>query len=163
MDKTESLTKLLRSFETYYDINRENPVEPFAAQAEFSLHDEQYFLVRSARISEADTKEFVYFATEDLLDQEKLEELDRRAWEDGTGKVKPHKDHRNSDVILIILADQIDQEAFALIPKLRHYKSYRHGLYGWSHYKLAAIELASGRTAANRQGRDLRKLISDIL
>ncbi|MCD8130606.1 MAG: hypothetical protein LUE16_04915 [Lachnospiraceae bacterium] len=162
MDKTEALTKLLRSFETYYDINREDPVKPFAAQAEFSLHDEQYFLIRSARISEADTKEFVYFATADVLDQGTLEELDRRAREDGTGRVNPHKDHRNSDVILIILADQIDQEAFALIPKLRHYKSYRHGLYGWSHYKLAAIELASGRTAANRQGRDLRKLFSAI-
>ncbi|MCD7806366.1 MAG: hypothetical protein LUH19_03385 [Lachnospiraceae bacterium] len=163
MDKTEALTKLLRSFETYYDINRENPVEPFAAQAEFSLHDEQYFLVRSARISEADTKEFVYFATVDLLDVPTLEQLDQRAWEDGTGKVKPHKDHRNSDVVLVILAERMDPEAMALIPKLRHYKSYRHGFYGWSHYKLTAIELSTGKVAANRQGRDLKKLFSTII
>ncbi len=162
MDKTEGLAKLLRSYEKYYDINRENPVKPFAAEAEFSLHDEQYFLVRSARISEADSKEYVYFATEDLLDTQTLEELDQKAWEDGIGKVTPHKDHRNSDVILIILADQIDPEAMKLISKLHHYKSYRHGFYGWSHYKLAAIELSTGKTAANRQGRDLKKLFATI-
>ncbi|MCD7862737.1 MAG: hypothetical protein LUG61_04310 [Lachnospiraceae bacterium] len=162
MEKTEALTKLLRSYEKYYDINRDHPMEPFAAQAEFSLHDEQYFLVRSARISEADSKEYVYFATEDLLDLKTLETLDLRAWEDGTGRVQPHKDHRNSDIILIILADRIDPEAMKRITKLHHYKSYRHGFYGWSHYKLAAIELSTGKTAANRQGRDLQKLFSTI-
>ncbi len=162
MEKTEALSKLLRSYEKYYDINRENPVKPFAAQAEFSLHDEQYFLVRSARISEADSKEYVYFAAEDLLDLQALERLDERAWEDGTGRVQPHKDHRNSDVILIILADQITEDAMKRIPKLKHYQSYRHGFYGWSHYKLAAIELSTGKTAANRQGRDLIKLFRTI-
>ncbi len=162
MEKTEALTKLLRSYEKYYDINRENPVEPFVAEAEFSLHDEQYFLVRSARISEADSKEYVYFATEDRLDLQTLELLDERAWEDGTGKVKPHKDHRSSDVILLVLADRIEPDAMKRIPKLTHYKSYRHGLHGWSHYKLAAIELSTGKTAANRQGRDLKKLFSTI-
>ncbi|MCD7751740.1 MAG: hypothetical protein LUI10_08405 [Lachnospiraceae bacterium] len=162
MELTEALAKLLRSYEKYYDINRENPVKPFATEAEFSLHDEQYFLVRSARISEADSKEYVYFATEERLDMQTLETLDRKAWEDGIGKVHPHKDHRNSDVILMILADRIDPEAMKQISKLRHYKSYRHGFYGWSHYKLAAIELSTGKTATNRQGRDLKKLFAAI-
>ncbi len=163
MDTTEALDKLLCSFEAYYDIEREHPQEPFAAEAEFSLHDEQYFLVRSARISEVDSKEFVYFATAQKLDASTLAMLDERAWESGIGKVHPHAEHRNSDVILIILAEQIDDEAFARVPKLRHYKSYRHGLHGWSHYRLIAIELSTGRTACNRQGRDLRRLVGNIV
>ncbi len=162
MEKAEALAKLLRSYERYYDINADNPMEPFAAQAEFSLHEEQYFLTKSARISEVDSKEYVYFATNDLLDMQTFEMLDSRAWEDGIGRVEPHKDHRNSDVILIILADRIDPEVMRCIRRTKHYKSYRHGLHGWSHYKLAVIELSTGKTAANRQGRDLKKLFKAI-
>ncbi len=163
MNTSEALDKLLRSFEAYYDINTDSPAEPFAAKAEFSLHDEQYFLVRSARISEVDSKEFVYFATADILDKEALLRLDERAWTDGLAKVTPHPEHRNSDVVLIILAEQIEAEALAMIPKLRHYKSYRHGIQGWSQYRLIALELSSGKTACNRQGRDLKKLMDKIL
>ncbi len=163
MEKAEALAKLLRSYERFYDINTDDPMEPFAAQAAFSLHEEQYFLTRSARISEVDSKEYVYFATDDLLDMQTLEELDSRAWEDGIGRGEPHKDHRNSDIILIILADRVDPEVMKRIPGMRHYKSYRHGLHGWSHYKLAVIELSTGKTAANRQGRDLKKLFKAII
>ena len=62
MNTTEILEKLLRSYSVYYDIQRENVTEPFAAEANFHTHDEQYFLVRSATISEAESNEYVYFA-----------------------------------------------------------------------------------------------------
>ncbi len=162
MDRTEALEKLITAFEAYYDIKREG-TEPFAAEAEFSLHDEQYFLIKSARISEVDTKEFVYFASVETLSAEMLARLDETAWERGIARVQPHADHRNSDVILYILADHVEPEAMAQIKKLRHYKSYRHGFHGWSHYRLAVIELSSGKTASNRQGRDQEKLVNNII
>ncbi|MCI9487514.1 MAG: hypothetical protein HFI64_11265 [Lachnospiraceae bacterium] len=161
-ERTGKLEKLLRSFERYYDVRREQVTEPFAAEAEFSLHDEQYFLVKSARLAEADSKEYVYFATADRLDAAGFSVFDTAAWEKGLARVKPHANHRNTDIVLVILADHIEEAVFSVIPKTKHYKSYRLGFQGWSHYRLIAVELSSGRVAANRQGQSLRKLVSNI-
>ncbi|MCI8466003.1 MAG: hypothetical protein HFI63_09150 [Lachnospiraceae bacterium] len=162
MEMTEMLDKLLHSFERYYDVRREAVTEPFVAEAEFSLHDEQYFLVKSARIAEMDSKEYVYFATADRLDREGFVAFDEAAWERGLARVKPHANHRNTDIVLVILAEYMEKEVFSMIPKTKHYKSYRLGFQGWSHYRLIAVELSSGRVACNRQGRNLRKLVSNI-
>lgn len=163
MDRQEALEKVLLSFKRYYNINRDNPMPPFAAEADFSLHDEQYFLVKAARIGEADSKEFVYFATPEHLDAKLLQELDSKAWDSGMEKVQPHSSHKNSDVILIILADHIDEETKGLIPGMKHYKSYKFGFHGLSHYRLVATELSTGKSVCNRHGRDLKKLVSNIL
>ena len=63
------MEKILRSFDAYYNVKREGAEAPFAAEAEFSLHDEQYFLVKSVRLGEADSKVYVYFATAENLDE----------------------------------------------------------------------------------------------
>lgn len=163
MNRAEFLDKFLRSFESYYDIKRMDVTAPFAAEAEFHTHDEQYFLIKSATISEAESNEYVYFASTEKLDKESFQELDRAAWETGLSRIRPHKNHRNSDITLYILADHITEEVFSLIPKQRHYKSYCFSLQGWTNYRLVAIELTSGRSAYNRQGRDLKKLVCNIL
>ncbi|MCD7736906.1 MAG: hypothetical protein LUI07_08120 [Lachnospiraceae bacterium] len=162
MNQTNPLGKLLGRFDTYYDVHREGVAPPFDAEAEFHSHDEQFFLVRSATISEAESHEYVYFSRQDTLDAATLRTLDETAWSRGLSRVRPHKDHRNSDVTLIILADTLTEDAAALIPRLRHYKSYRFSLQGWSQYRLIAVEQSSGRMVCNRQGRDLKKLVSNI-
>lgn len=162
MTGSEALESLLHSYVKYYDIHREDVEPPFAAEARFHSHGEQYFLVKSARISEADSHEYVYFAAEASVDLEKLTMLDQTAWERGLSHVKPHKDHRNSDVTLIVLADHITPEAMAAVKKIKHYKSYSYRLQGWSCYKLVALETSSGTLACNRLGRDLKNLFRNI-
>ena len=56
-DKEALLEKVLRSFRAYYNIDRETPAEPFDAEASFDMRDEQYFLTKSARISQSDSHE----------------------------------------------------------------------------------------------------------
>ena len=163
MNKDEILEKLLSSFQVYYDVKRDNIEPPFVAEAQFHTHDEQFFLVKSAVISEAESKEYVYFASEENLDLKKLLQMDQEAWSRGTANVKPHTSHRNTDVALIILADMITEEAFFQISKLRHYQSYRLGFQGWSNYRLVAIELSTGRAAYNRLGRSFKKLVRNII
>lgn len=168
------LEKLLRAYGDYYDVTRLDPpggVEAgssgaesdssllFAAEAAFHSHEEQYFLVRSARIAEAESHEYVFFALEDTLTANRLLELDAAAWERGVSRAVPHKDHRNTDVALIVLAERIEPEALALVPKRKHYRSYRWGFQGWSHFLLFAVEASTGRCVWNRQGQRLRKLI----
>ena len=162
MTLQETLDKILPSFQKYYDIIRENVPAPFTAAAEFHSHDEQYFLIKSARLSESDSHEYIYFATVDQLNESVLKELDEKAWEIGFSKVKPHPDHRNTDITLFIVADQITDEAFAMVPKIKRYKSYKFGFQGWTHYRLVAFEHTSGRVAYNRQGESLKKLVRNI-
>ena len=162
MTANEALEVLLRSYTQYYDVVREGVEPPFAAQALFHSHDEQYVLVRSARISEADSHEYVFFAAVDDLDAAGLTALDEAAWSRGMERVKPHKDHRNSDVTLVILADRIAPEAMAAVKKLRHYKSYRFGFQGWSNYRVIALETSSGSLTCNRLGQSLKKLFRNI-
>lgn len=163
MTANEILDKLLRSFQVYYNVTSEEVRPPFVAEAEFHTHDEQFFLVKSAVLSEAESREYIFFALEEYLDDALLMRLDKAAWEHGLERVNPHKDHRNTDVALFIVAEKMSEEALKMIPKLRHYRSYHFGLQGWSHYRLVAIEQSSGRAVYNRFGRSYKKLICNIL
>ena len=161
-DTEEALERLLKTFEAYYTVNRETPAEPFRAEAEFRMHDEQYFLIKSAKVTEYDSREFLFFAVTDRLTAELYETLDERAWEEGLSRVEVKPNHRNTDISLLILADRVDPEAAALIRKRRRYKSYRFGFRGWSAYKVIAYDLESGTTVQNRMGDAMRQIFSNI-
>lgn len=157
------LKKMLRSFAAYYDINTETPAAPFAAEAVFHSHSDAYFLVKSAAIGEAESHEYVFFASVDQLDSSLLASLDQTAWDTGISRVKPHSSHRNTDVTLVVAASSVTEEAKAQIPRLKHYKNYRMSLHGFSHYHLIVADLSSGDLTCNRQGRSLKKLFNKIL
>ena len=163
MTREEMLKKMLRSFAAYYDINTETPAAPFAAEAVFHSHSDAYFLVKSAAIGEAQSHEYVFFASVDQLDSSLLASLDQTAWDTGISRVKPHSSHRNTDVTLVVAASSVTEEAKAQIPRLKHYKNYRMSLHGFSHYHLIVADLSSGDLTCNRQGRSLKKLFNKIL
>ena len=163
MTREEMLKKMLRSFAAYYDINTETPAAPFAAEAVFHSHSDAYFLMKSAAIGEAESHEYVFFASVDQLDSSLLASLDQTAWDTGISRVKPHSSHRNTDVTLVVAASSVTEEAKAQIPRLKHYKNYRMSLHGFSHYHLIVADLSSGDLTCNRQGRSLKKLFNKIL
>lgn len=162
MERSEALERALRAFRRYYDVQSEEIEEPFQAEAVFHSHEKQYFLVKSARISETESNEYIYFAAPEVLTEEKLYELDQAAWQRGTAQVEPHPEHKNSDVVLFIITDRISEEAAPCIRKMKHYQSYRHSLWGWSHYSLIVYELSTGNIAYNRYGHALKKLVGKI-
>ncbi len=162
MNRREALEKILDSYRKYYDINQETPMPPFAAEAVFFVRDENYFLIRSARLSESLSSEHVFFAELEELDSARTEELDSIAWEEGLRRTQPGPNHRNTDITLVILAEHITEEAAEKIRKNRRYKSYYWGLRGWNNYKLIAYELSTGKIFANRQAEPLRKVMANI-
>ena len=162
MTALEALPILLKSYIAYYNVTEENLTPPFAAEAEFHSHEEQFFLVKAAKLSESESKEFVFFAVTEHLTLQLAKQYDETAWETGLSRVKPHDGHRNSDVVLFILADKIDDDAAAYLKKLRRYQSYRHTLHGWSHYRVIAQEMSTGKAVFNRMGRQLKKLLRNI-
>ena len=159
MEISEAIEKLLPAFERYYTVNKQDPVSPFLAEAEFRSHNEQYFLVRSAHIADIDSNEFIYFAGVPVLNDETLAQLVSKAWTIGLEKVHPHEGHRNSDITLLILADKIEEPVKTSIKKTKQYKSYKFSFWGWSNFKLAAVELDTQGIYSNRLGKDYRKLL----
>ena len=161
--KAEVLNKLLLSFKRYYNIIQDDSVQPFNALAEFHSHNEQFFLVKAAKVADIDSNEYIYFSLQDELTPETAASLDKLAWEAGISKVTPSSAHRNTDVSLIILADKITEEAKSTIKKLKHYKSYKFSFWGWSNYSLIAFDMSDKSFAYNRRGKDLKKLFTNLL
>ena len=158
MEIPEALERILPAFEQYYTVNKDSE-PPFCAQAEFRSHNEQYFLVRSAHIADIDSNEFVYFAQSPSLSKEELENFVNKSWENGLSKVKPYNGHRNSDVSLIIITKNLECPLENAIKKTKLYKSYKWSLHGWSHFKLAVVELDTQHIYFNRFGKDYKKLL----
>ena len=162
MTASNALEHILPLFQVYYDIQREDVTEPFAAEAAFHSHDEQYFLIKSAKYTEMDAHEYVFFAALDHLTEEDARRLDEIAWAEGLRRVQPSSIHRNTDISLILLADSVDPAAAAYIKKLRRSKSYMFLLHGYSNYRAIVIETSSGVMTCNRLGQHLKKLFGNI-
>ena len=111
MTAADALERILPLYQVYYDIKRDGVTEPFAAEATFHVHDEQYFLIKSAKYTEVESHEHVFFAAADHLALEDAVRFDEAAWAEGMRRVQPSSIHRNTDVTLVLLADTVEPEA----------------------------------------------------
>ena len=162
MENDEVLKKLEMSFSHYYTIKKDDILKPFVMEAEFQSHTEQYFLVKAAKLSDIDSRDFVFFASEEVLSSERLSELESAAWQSGLSRVHPYYGHKNSDITLVIISQKIDTDTFKKIKKLNHYKSYSFGIKGWSRFRVIALEISSKKVVCNRFTTDLKKVFSTI-
>ena len=162
MSPQEALERLLRSYTMYYDLI-EVPPAPFQAAAEFHSHGESYLLIKSAKLWEMDSNEFVYFSAEDAMTADSVSQRIETAWNLAMPQIQPSENHRNSDVTVIFLTDLLPEDARKLVRHTNRSKGYKHGMQGWSNLRLGAIELPTGRIVCNRHGRDLKKLLSNIM
>ncbi len=87
MNRADALDKILLSYRRYYDIKKEGVKPPFIAEAAFASHNEQYYLVKAAKVADVDSYEYVYIASDERLTLSKLMELDKASWEDGMSKL----------------------------------------------------------------------------
>lgn len=159
----EMTQKALHLYEGYYDICTDHPAAPFAAEATFRLDGANYFLMKSAVIARQESCEFVFFAEEEMLTRQRLEELDEISWREGVSRIHPHSEHRNSDVTLVVIAGCVEQDAQKCAKKLRHYKSYKFGLWGWTNYRVIILDESQRQMTYNRQGESLRNLFRQII
>ncbi len=163
LDTKTALSRLLAAHARYYTINADSPAAPFSAEADFQVHDERYFLSRIATYAESNERELVFFAEEGTLSKEKLEAFVDAAWREGMERVRPGENHKRTDVLLYILADRVTEEAAAAAKKVYLSKTYRFGLHGYSHIKLAVQDLAEDKIYINRMGDQLRKVLEGTL
>ncbi len=151
------LEKILNSYVRYYTIKRDDVLAPFTAQAEFHSHNEQFVLVKKAKIADIDSNEYVYFLLAETLDVQQLADAAQKAWEDGLSKVEPSFSHRNSDVTLVVVANTFVDGLEKAAKKIRYSKSYSFSFCGWSNFRLLCYEAQSKKFACNYHGKDLIK------
>ena len=170
LDKEDVFERFIKSYSVYYDVSRKDASDPrfevangFDAEARFDSKSEQYFLVKRAKVADIHSSEYVYFSLKDNLTLDIIKELDLKAWEYGIGHASPGPDHKNTDSVLIVICDSIEEEAKEFIIKSRHSKNYNFALYGYSNYRLVAIGLDEGSVYFNKQARILKELVSNIL
>ena len=128
----------------------------------FAAKQEQYFLMKSARLNEIESNEYVFFAKREYLTLDVLKELDRAAWERGLERVRPNPNHKSTDITLIVITEAFEDSIRRNIRSFRHSKSYSFGFQGFSNYKLAVTGTSTGQTCFNGQGTALKKLVADI-
>ena len=126
----------------------------------FKSHGEEYFLIRAAKITEMDSSETAFFADVEELDEEGYVDMLDKVWDETLSRAEVKPNHRNSDGILIITADRIDDATKKRIKKTRRYKSYRFSFWGWSEVRVIAYEHYSGKVICNRQGDMLKRLFA---
>ena len=170
LDKKDVFEKFIKSYSVYYDVSRKDSSDSrfevakgFDAEARFDSKSEQYFLVKKAKVADIHSSEYVYFSLKDDLTLDIIKELDLKAWEYGISHASPGPDHKNTDSVLIVICDNIEEEAKEFIIKSRHSKNYNFALYGFSNYRLVAIGLNEGSVYFNKQARILKELVSNIL
>ena len=181
----EIYEKFMESYSVYYNITRydqkdvtsdsspadvhtlgadaEADTHDFDAEAVFDSKGEQYFLIKAAKVAEMNTAEYVYFKRLKRLTAEELTTLDIKAWELGISHVVPSTGHKNTDAVLIVVADSVDEDARKLAHKLKHSKNYKFALNGYSNYRLVVIEASEGKAYFNRQACILMGLVGNIL
>lgn len=152
MDRTEALDQLLDAYEGMYNVKREDPLEPFYAEAAFHMKNENYFLIKSAKYFESHAHEYTFFANVDELTAELLDTLHACAWNEGMSRVEIGNNHWTSDVSLVIFADTVAEGCVKKIRRTSHHKSYKHGLEGYSHLHLMVYEVSSGKYYKNGMG-----------
>lgn len=162
MNPNEALEKLLPCYERYYDIKKENVTKPFAVEAEFHAHNEQYVLIKAAKIAEIDSNEYVYFGLENNLSSDSFHKMDSCAWESGLARVKPVSGHRNSDVTLVIMCNKVEENLKKQIKSTKHSKTYKWGIRGWSNYNLIVCEVSTSKLYCNRLGTNYKKLVGSV-
>ena len=161
-DLNEALSRLLNAYRRYYTVAESAPA-PFAAYAEFHMAEEQIFLTNKIKLNESESSEYVYFATEDRLDVERLNALAEEAWRLGSARFTPTWGQKGQDVALVILTRALDSEAESQIPLTRRTISAAFSLKGWSNFALIAMELPSGKTVCNRHGKRLEKVLANSI
>ena len=155
--RLQVLNRILAAHEGYFDVQREYEYAGrfFQGYGEFHSHGQKYVLVKRATLWEVDAHEHVFLAAVEHLDLPWLADAVAFMKEHALAKVDPQPNHMCTNLTLVVVADQADDDAWRLLRKTRFRKNFAWGFRGWSDLRLAAIDLSGDRVATNAAGKPL--------
>ena len=156
-DRLGFIEVLKQSYSIYYNvIPNEGLTElPLAFRCDFFSSGEKYFLIKSARIWGNETNEYVYLFSAPSFTPELMRQCVDYTLEDGLPRVKPHKEHQYTNLIVVFLADSIGRDEENTVKKFKFSKSYNHSLWGYTLLKTAGVDLSTEKVCTNSAGHDL--------
>lgn len=165
IDRQKFLERLRGSYEYYYEVAEGDADSglPLLFYADFHVNDVGYVLVKSAKIWAMESNEYVYVFSAPRFDPETVHRCLDFALADGEPRIVPHKEHKESYIIAVFVADAIDPEALKEIRRRKFDKSYKMGLEGWAALKTAAVQLERECVTTNRVGSSLTKFFKKLL
>jgi len=161
---TELLEKVLKSYESYFDVTRDSEYEGLSVAAEAAFHSrsEKYVLVKKAQLWAAEAHEYAFFVMAEHLDEKTLNTYRDVILKEGLSRVKPVKDHMYTYVTMIIIADETDDGIEKAVKKIRHHKDYMLSFHGWSDFRVAVYDTKAESVITNRAGSDLEKMFASV-
>ncbi len=158
-----ALDHLLQSysanFDIYHDYNLLGSILP--AFASFHSRGERYVLSKKAKLWAAECNEHALFFVFDKLDLSALKQITTFLETAEKELVLPHSEHMYTYLSAIILAHSADDQAIELLNQYKFRKSYLFSLRGWCHGRLALYTLADKQAYSNKDGRELRNMLTD--
>ena len=163
-DKDKILEKILRSYESYYDIEncQENDV-PLVAKCEFHVHNEKFVLTKKAKLWDADANEYVYIFKTNNLTNELFTKCKDFAYTNGMNLINPKPGHMYSYISAIFICDSCDEEAERTLKKCKIFKNFKFSIHGWMDYHTTCINLDKSKIYGNKGARGTTKFLEDLL
>ncbi len=144
------------AYSAYYDLYEDVETElPLVFRAEYKDEDEHYWFVKSAKVWTNEKNEHAYVFSAPRFDPETVKACVDLALADGLPRVKPHKNHQCTNIKVVFLAEQADDEVRRAVKKLSFTKNYRFGLWGYTNLLAGIADLTEKKTVTNAAGHEL--------
>lgn len=151
------LAKLHDAYAVYFDAEALPEAVPhLAACYAFHSTNECFVISKKVKLWSAETHEYVYVFSLPHLSAQDFGACRDQAQEHGLKRVRPHIDHKSTFVTAVFVCDTIADDAVRLVEKTRFHKDYLFSLHGWTDFRVAAVELSSGRVAVNGAAKDMK-------
>lgn len=154
----EVLKRLLIAHETWFDVSRDYTYagRTFPGYAEFHSEAEKYVLSKKAKLWGVNAHEYLFFEMTDRLTTAGLDELVSFMTTEALRKVELNPEHMTSYLSLVVIADQLDDDARKAVKRTRFRKNFKLGFEGWADLRLAVIDLSTSSITTNAMGKELR-------
>ena len=154
IERNQFLDILKDSYSAYYNISdAELPGDvPLVFRAEYFSRQEKYWIEKKNTIWGNETNEYAYVFSASSFDRELIKKCIDFALGEALPKVKPHKEHQYTNVKVVLVADNLDENEIKELTKREFSKSYKFSFHGFTNLLSAAVDLEKQKTYTNRAG-----------
>ena len=170
MEPKALLSRALDALAGTYDITPGATIlsRQVDALAQLRALNSKYVLTKKHVLWEANAFEHALFLCEDSLSEETARDwftfLTREAEPElvHPGKPCPDEGHMYTDLTLIFLCKDVQEDTQRFIQRAKFTKNYRFFLRGWATARLLAVDLSRGTVVTNAAAKELRPLFTKL-
>ena len=163
IDRSKLIEVLEDAYSAYYDLVKDVDTElPLVFRADYRDRDEHYFFTKSAKIWANEKNEYCYLFSAPRFDPETVKACVDFALADGLPRVQPHKEHQCTNIKVVFVADEADEEVRKAVRKLSYTKNYKFGLWGFSNLLAGIVDVETQKTVTNRAGHELTPFFTKL-